>query len=57
MKTAKEKRSDKARAKRLKALLKSQSFNQSLFSTTAYRHGRKPVADLYYKDMLGVKHE
>ena len=39
MRTAKEKRAVKARCKMLQALADAQAFNQSIWSTVAYRHG------------------
>ena len=52
MKTAKEKRATKARAKMLKARAEAQAFNQSIWSTVAYRHGGR-VNDPTVKSMMG----
>ena len=52
MRTAKEKRAVKARAKMLKARAEMQAFNQSVWSLVNYRHGGR-VNDPNYKTMLG----
>lgn len=41
MKTAKDKRAKRARAKHLEALAGAQSHNQTVWSTVSYRHGNK----------------
>jgi len=40
--------------KKLHRMTEMQSFNQSLFSTTAYRHGRKRPSDPTVKSMVGT---
>ena len=46
-------RAKKAHGKMLKARSEAQAFNQSIWSTVAYRHGTNQVNDPTVKTMLG----